>query len=125
MSGRPVPSQLDQVLPRFSVQKAGPYHLFGRIQIAPFGKGGLRILAESGYSIQHETQFDNMPKAWPNCQQLTNPLYNGPVFRALAVDLDQWVSFGVAPPDSVVPLARTGTLVPPESIRFPPIPATA
>jgi hypothetical protein len=49
MSGRPVPSQLDQVLPRFYVQKAGPYHPFGRIRIAPFGKGGLRILAESGY----------------------------------------------------------------------------
>jgi hypothetical protein len=46
--GRPVPSQLDQVLPRFYVQKAGPYHPFGRIRIAPFGKGGLRILAESG-----------------------------------------------------------------------------
>ena len=50
MSGRPVPSQLDQVLPRFYVQKAGPYHPFGRIRIAPFGKGGLRIFAESGYS---------------------------------------------------------------------------
>ena len=46
MSGRPVPSQLDQVLPRFYVQKPGPYHPFGRIRIAPFGKGGLRILAE-------------------------------------------------------------------------------
>src|SRR4249919_2782032 len=51
MSGRPVPSQLDQVLPRFYVQKAGPYHPFGRIRIAPFGKGGLRILAESGYIL--------------------------------------------------------------------------
>ena len=48
MSGRPVPSQLDQVLPRFYVQKAGPYHPFGRIRIAPFGKGDLRILAGVG-----------------------------------------------------------------------------
>ena len=47
------------------------------------------------------------------------------VFRALAVALDQWVSFGVAPPDSVVPLSRTGTLVPPEAVHFPAIPATA
>ena len=54
MSGQPVPSQLDQVLPRFYVQKAGPYHPFGRIRIAPFGKGGLRILAESGYIIRAE-----------------------------------------------------------------------
>ena len=50
MSGDP-PSQLDQVLPRFYVQKAGPYHPFGKIQIAPFGKGGLRILAKSGYIL--------------------------------------------------------------------------
>ena len=50
MSGRPVPSQLDQVLPQFSVQKAGSYHPFGRIRIALFGKGGLRVLAESKYS---------------------------------------------------------------------------
>ena len=49
MSGRPVPSQLDQVLPRFYVQKAGPYPPFGKVRIAPFGKGGLWILAESGY----------------------------------------------------------------------------
>src|ERR1019366_9723476 len=50
-SGRSVPSQLDQVLPRFSVQKSGPYHPFGRIRIAPFGKGVLRILGESAYII--------------------------------------------------------------------------
>ena len=54
MSGQPVPSQLDQVLPRFYVQKAGPYHPFGRIRIAPFGKGGLRILAESGYTTNYD-----------------------------------------------------------------------
>ena len=35
-------------MPQFYVQKAGPYHPFGRIRIAPFGKGGLRILAEFG-----------------------------------------------------------------------------
>src|ERR1022692_1799177 len=51
MSGRSVPSQLDQVLPRFSVQKPGSYHPFGRIRIAPFGKGVLRILGESAYSL--------------------------------------------------------------------------
>ena len=76
-------------------------------------------------SIQHNNVFDELPKVLPNCQQLMNPLYNGPVFRALAVALDQWVSFGVAPPDSVVPLARNGTLVPPEKVRYPAIPATA
>jgi hypothetical protein len=57
------------------------------------------------------------------CQQPVNPLYNGPVFRALAVALDRWVSFGVQPPKSIVPTARDGRLVPPEEVRFPRIPA--
>src|SRR6185437_14099815 len=48
-----------------------------------------------------------------------DPLYNGPVFRALAVAMDAWVRFGVMPPPSLVPQARDGTLVPPGSLRFP------
>src|ERR1035437_5913461 len=59
MSGRSVPSQLDQVLPRFSVQKPGPYHPFGRIRIAPFGKGVLRILGESAYNREKNREFLN------------------------------------------------------------------
>ena len=59
MSGRPVPSQLDQVLPRFYVQKAGPYHPFGRIRIAPFGKGGSSDSRGVGvYTDQDEVLFD-------------------------------------------------------------------
>src|SRR5262249_55294637 len=76
-------------------------------------------------SIQHNNRVGDLPKVMPSCQQLSNPLYNGPVFRALAVALDQWVSFGIAPPDSVVPLSRTGRRVPPEKVRYPAIPATA
>jgi hypothetical protein len=75
-------------------------------------------------SIQHNTKFSDQPKVPAFCQQMVNPLYNGPIFRALATDLDQWVSFGIRPPDSTVPMSRTGTLVPPESVRFPVIPAT-
>ena len=40
----------------YYVQKAGPYHPFGRIRIAPFGKGGLRILAELGYTVQENPE---------------------------------------------------------------------
>jgi hypothetical protein len=76
-------------------------------------------------SIQHNTVFDLTARPARACQQLVNPLYNGPVFRALSVALDQWVRFGVRPPDSVVPQARSGTLVPPEAVQFPAIPATA
>ena len=76
-------------------------------------------------SIQHNTVFDATARTARACQQLVNPLYNGPVFRALSVALDEWVRFGIRPPDSVVPQARNGTLVPPEDVQFPPIPATA
>jgi hypothetical protein len=79
-------------------------------------------------SIQHNTTFDAVPApdaSPPACQQLTNPLYNGPVFRALAVALDQWVSSGTLPPPSRVPHRSDGTLVPPEQVNFPRIPATS
>jgi hypothetical protein len=76
-------------------------------------------------SIQHNTVFDAAARTARACQQLVNPLYNGPVFRALSVALDEWVRFGIRPPDSVVPQAQNGTLVPPEAVRFPAIPATA
>src|SRR5271166_4266009 len=49
MGGRPVAGQLDQVVPRFAVKEARPYHPIGRIQLAPFRKGAFRILGESGY----------------------------------------------------------------------------
>jgi hypothetical protein len=76
-------------------------------------------------SIQHNTVFDETARPVRACQQLVNPLYNGPVFRALSVALDQWVRFGMRPPDSAVPQARNGTLVRPEEVAFPAIPATA
>ena len=76
-------------------------------------------------SIQHNTEFDLAAKPLRFCQQPGNPLYPGPVFRALAVALDRWVGFGVEPPKSVVPLTRNGTLVPPQAVRFPRVPARA
>ena len=36
-------------------------------------------------SIEHNTTFDQKPELLNECQQMTNPLYNGPVFRALSV----------------------------------------
>jgi hypothetical protein len=75
-------------------------------------------------SIQHNTTYDAAPQELGSCQQLSNPLYNGPVFRALAVAVDRWVSDGVPPPASCVPRRADGTLVPPTELRFPSIPAT-
>ncbi len=76
-------------------------------------------------SIQHNTVFNALPVFSSDCQQMTNPLYNGPVFRALSVALDQWVTHGVEPPKSKVPKSRDGTLVPPEAVNYPAIPATS
>ena len=74
-------------------------------------------------SIQHSTRFSDLPKVMPNCQQMSNPLYNGPVFRALAVALDTWVTKGTPPPPSTVPHVADGTLVPPDQVHYPKVPA--
>lgn len=81
----------------------------------------VRIYSIAG--IQHNTVFDAVP-AVAQCQQLTNPLYNGPIFRALAVLLDRWVTEGAAPPASRVPRRADGTLADPAAVDFPAIPAT-
>ena len=59
------------------------------------------------------------------CQQFLNPLDSAPVQRALWIDLDEWSTRGIVPPDSEVPKLRDGTLVPPlpqSRVGFPSIP---
>jgi hypothetical protein len=75
-------------------------------------------------STDHNTEFDEGPESVRECQQMTNPIYNGPVFRALSVALDRWVTRGILPPKSRVPRSEDGTLVTPETVDFPSIPAT-
>jgi hypothetical protein len=82
----------------------------------------VRIYSIAG--IDHNTEFDEGPEWVEECQQMTNPLYNGPVFRALSVVMDRWVTRGERPPSSRVPRSANGTLVRPEHVRFPFIPAT-
>ena len=82
----------------------------------------VRIYSIAG--IDHNTTFDEAPRRLQACQQMTNPIYNGPIFRALTVAMDDWVTRGVRPRASKVPLTRNGTLVAPERLRFPSIPAT-
>lgn len=75
--------------------------------------------------IQHGgAQSNNVPSLSAMCQQMSNPLDPGPVLRALAVALDQWVSQGMPPPASVVPTRANGMLVAAQSINFPTIPST-
>jgi len=59
------------------------------------------------------------------CQQFLNPLDSAPVQRALWIDLDEWSTRGISPPDSQIPKLRDGTLVPPlpqSRAGFPSIP---
>ena len=59
------------------------------------------------------------------CQQFLNPLDSAAVQRALWIDLDEWSTRGVRPPNSQVPKLRDGTLVPPlpqSAVGFPSIP---
>ena len=56
-----------------------------------------------------------------------NPLYHRPpIFRALLVALDRWVTEGTEPPESRYPRIDDGTLVPLETfaVAFPSIPGT-
>jgi hypothetical protein len=60
-----------------------------------------------------------------NCQQFGNPLFSGPVQRALFEALDQWSTKGIEPPPSMIPKISDGTLVPPlpqSAAGFPNIP---
>ena len=65
------------------------------------------------------------PGAGPGiCQQARNPLVANPVMRALLVDLDKWVTSGVAPAPNRLPRRADGTLTDPsqQDTGFPKIP---
>jgi Alpha/beta hydrolase domain len=58
-----------------------------------------------------------------NCQQQPNPNPQIWTMRALLTAFTAWVRDGVEPPPSAKPSIADGTLVPPDSVRFPEIPA--
>jgi hypothetical protein len=72
------------------------------------------------------TGAQHTPGAFPpvadRAAQKNNPLNYRWILRALLVDLDRWVRDGVAPPDSVVPQLKDGTLVRASQVKFPGIP---
>jgi hypothetical protein len=75
-------------------------------------------------SLQHSVGPGG-PPVRGSCQQLSNPLANSPIYRALLNDLDDWVTRGINPPENRYPRGRD--LVPPdqESTGFPAIPGVA
>jgi hypothetical protein len=58
-----------------------------------------------------------------NCQQQPNPNPQLWTMRALLTAFTAWIRDGQAPPASAVPRIADGTLVAPDQVRFPPIPA--
>jgi hypothetical protein len=57
------------------------------------------------------------------CQQQSNPNPHTWTVRALLQSLTAWVKNGTEPPPSSRPTIAAGTLVAPDQVRFPPIPA--
>lgn len=77
-------------------------------------------------STQHSAAPLPLPTAPPfgMCVQQPNPNPHLWAMRALLTELVSWVRDGKAPPPSVVPRIADGTLVAPNQVRIPAIPAT-
>ena len=58
-----------------------------------------------------------------NCQQQPNPNPQIWTMRALMTAFTAWVRDGIEPPPSAKPSIAHGTLVPPDRVRLPEIPA--
>jgi hypothetical protein len=62
-------------------------------------------------SLQHSVAAGAKSGMNPVCSYPTNPLYAGPVMRALLVAMERWISDGTPPPASRYPTRADGTLV--------------
>lgn len=78
-------------------------------------------------STQHSTAPLPLPTAAPfgNCVQQSNPNPHTWAMRSLLTELRDWVKANKAPPESIVPKIADGTLVAPNQVRVPAIPANA
>jgi hypothetical protein len=78
-------------------------------------------------STQHGVAALPLPSHAPfgNCQQQGNPNPQVWTMRALLSALTAWARDGVSPPDGVAPRIADGTLVAPDRVSFPEIPANA
>ncbi|AMJ61858.1 alpha/beta hydrolase domain-containing protein [Bosea sp. PAMC 26642] len=78
-------------------------------------------------STQHAATSLPLPTAAPfnQCQQQANPNPHNWTMRALLSNLTAWVRDGVAPPPAAVPRIADGTLVAPDQVRFPGVPANS
>jgi len=76
-------------------------------------------------STQHGPAGLPLPASPALCQQQSNPNPHTWTMRALLSNLTGWVRDGKAPPASVTPRIADGTLVAPDQVRFPFIPANS
>ena len=78
-------------------------------------------------STQHGPAALPLPTKAPfgACYQQSNPNPHTWTMRALLDGLTGWVRDGIAPPPSQVPTIAAGTLVAPDAVRFPSIPANS
>ncbi len=78
-------------------------------------------------STQHAPPPLPLPAKPPffTCAQQSNPNPHTWTMRALLADLTEWVRDGTAPPPSVTPRIDDGTLVAPDQVHFPVIPANS
>ena len=78
-------------------------------------------------STQHAPSGLPLPTKppFPACAQQSNPNPHTWTMRALLTGLTDWVRDDKAPPASVTPRIADGTLVAPDQVRFPAIPANS
>ena len=76
-------------------------------------------------STQHGPASLPLPTEPPfgNCQQQPNPNPQTWTMRALLANLVAWVRYNVPPPPSTTPRIADGTMVAPDQVKFPVIPA--
>ena len=94
----------------------------------PLGRRDVADPPEVRTFIMASTQHSPAPLPLPAqplvCQQQSNPNPQLWTMRALLRDLAEWVRDDVPPPHPVAPRIADGTLVAPDQVLIPPIPAT-
>ena len=67
-------------------------------------------------SLQHAAGAGGKSEMSSTCSLPSNPLYAGPVLRALLVAMDGWITQATPPPASRYPSRADGTLAPPAEV---------
>ncbi|MBV8093190.1 MAG: hypothetical protein JO110_08125, partial [Acetobacteraceae bacterium] len=103
-------------------QSLGLTDPLGREDVADPGNVRTYIMA----STQHSPASLPLPAKPPflNCQQQPNPNPQLWTMRALLRDFNEWLTAGKEPPPSALPHIAGRTLVAPDEVRLPAIPAT-